>query len=830
MPSRPYILVGVYDTETTTLRLENGELVAFPCLYIYNDISGCDLCAYTENDGDIHFYRYLSEMIGQIQACIERGKAQGYVPIVCAYNLMFDLQPLMQTLACAFEIEVNAQSGTNVYTLDLCEKGQAVLRFWDTFHLENRGLAAMGDACGLKKAYGDWDYSLIRHAETPLTEEEKHYAACDVRIIPMYLCHLLKLYDWLTPDMFGVQVVTKTSLVRQMAKRTFKNIYVKTGKHKRGISLEKCFMELCSQEAPKSFEQYCLRKACFRGGFTFTSCNHAMQLHENTISLDAVSMHHTFIVGRYVPVCFRDYGKDALNIMCKQVLNTSLKDVLAAYHKPFPIGLHVCVNFQNIRLKANSPYESNGIGLLAASKFGSAPQEKPQWGENEAGLKAETVVREQGFHDYAVNPVFAFSKLMSAESCTVFVTELELWNIGRVYDFDSFECLSGEATNKFVKPPDYVTLQSCLLFETKQQAKALLGTYTEGKSYTGEFPELLPKNLCDEMRNGTASKQVLQSWYTQSIKGMFNSIYGTQAQDVFKPRFEYSDDLGIHAGGFSKETFDEVDPTKSKVLYTYGMRIVGGSRMHLLIALELISSACDVMILSGDTDSLKIALCDEAPESIKAALKPLEDATGIAVAYTLKRVHSDYPSLASDMDKVGTFDIEETASGVAHAYQYDGWNKCRVTFDNDGTVSVTCAGLSRPKGTYTIENWFHDMVEAGYDLQWLCECVFGFNATILNSVCHSLERTHPEYTDYIDTEVTDYSGASARVVAPLSVALYESDRELNDVTKKSVSHNYIYLKRLGKSHKIERTFIGQNDGKPFVRVESEYGGYEYRYG
>ena len=167
-------------------------------------------------------------------------------------------------------MSANAQSSTNVYTLDLKINDEIVLRFWDTFHLEMRGLAAMGETCGMPKAKGDWDYSLVRTKETKLTDEELFYAKRDVQIIPAYLCYLLNANEWLQQSDLGLKVITKTSLVRQMAQREIgsKKIKKQNGKE---ITLLHAFELTCKQELPKTYEQYALRKSCFRGGFTFTS-------------------------------------------------------------------------------------------------------------------------------------------------------------------------------------------------------------------------------------------------------------------------------------------------------------------------------------------------------------------------------------------------------------------------------------------------------------------------------------------------------------------------------------------------------------------------------
>ena len=146
---------------------------------------------------------------------------------MAAYNATFDLQTILASLANTYKIAVNAQSSTNIYTLDLCDdEDNILLRFWDTFHLEMRGLAAMGKTCGLAKATGDWNYDLVRTPETPLTELEYFYAARDVQVIPAYLRYLLDANEWLKSSDFGHLLLTKTSIVRQMAKHTIGNKYI----------------------------------------------------------------------------------------------------------------------------------------------------------------------------------------------------------------------------------------------------------------------------------------------------------------------------------------------------------------------------------------------------------------------------------------------------------------------------------------------------------------------------------------------------------------------------------------------------------------------------
>lgn len=261
---RQYRVCAVYDTETTNIGTgENTR--AYPILFIINDIRFVDLTQYdTARDmDDIRYYRHVSDMLDYVAELMNWGRSNDIVPVIAAYNLMFDLQPLMYLLSQSYKMVVNAQTSTSAYTVDLLDdKGKVALRFWDTFYLEMSGLRAMGETCGLPKAVGDWDYSLVRTPETPLTDTELFYAGRDTQVIPAYLAYLLKSNEWLTADMLGCRVLTKTSLVRQMACHEIGVLRFKKANGHRN-NLISAFEMTCRQEFAKTFQQYALRKACF---------------------------------------------------------------------------------------------------------------------------------------------------------------------------------------------------------------------------------------------------------------------------------------------------------------------------------------------------------------------------------------------------------------------------------------------------------------------------------------------------------------------------------------------------------------------------------------
>ena len=789
------VLAAIYDTETTNIGVgENTR--AFPILFIDNDIRDVDIYNYQPDiDDKIHFYRTEQEMQDRIDEYVFWGKCLGVVPIICAYNLMFDLQPLMEDLNGRYEIHANAQSSTNVYTLDLFEDGNQVLRFWDTYHLEMRGLAAMGETCGLGKAVGDWDYSLIRTHKTALSDLELFYAARDVQVIPSYLRYLLHANEWMQQSDLGFRVLTKTSIVRQMARREIERLTVPKKDGKR-LELRHAFMQLCKKELPSNYQIYALRKACFRGGWTFTAARYAMTLQTNVISADAVSMHHTFINGRYVPQDFKPCYPGDLEAHFTAVLNTDFNYVMEHYAKPFDCAFHARVRFRNIRLRKGTCFERWGIALEASSKFKRNIEAGVEIGFDPANVAQENAVREKGFHERFERATFAFGKLYRADEIVLHINELELWTLSRVYEWDSLEAILGEATARFKLPPDFVTLQSNKLFEQKSAAKFINSHYEKGVPYTHDT-KFMPDGIALALKDGTLEPQFFEQWYTSTVKGMFNGIYGTMAQDVFKPQYkcEGGNLVVDESTVTTPENYDEKKPRSTRVLYTYGMRIVGGSRMHMAILMELLWNRFGdrIRVLGGDTDSVKVS-CDTgvSDDEIDDAMRPLGEAAKKAIDTCMFRLRKNFPNFASGLDGIGSFEIENR--GRHYELHYEMWNKARVSFDGRRT-HITCAGLPRPIGLYTIESFMDELIQAGYSPESVLQETVGFDTYVSNAISHTLEHHKPKPSDLYVGKVTDYKGLAVDVYTHQSTALYPAPRWLGETLKLTNRLSVEFLER-----------------------------------
>ena len=795
---KPFKVAAVYDTETTNIQADI-ETRAYPILYIFNDLRNTAIESYDASTDDVRYYRHVDDALAYIDDLIEYGAMHGYVPVIAAYNLMFDMQTLMLALSQAYTINVNAQTATSTYTIDLCVEGNVVCRFWDTFYLEMGGLRAMGETCGLPKAVGDWDYSLVRTPETPLTEDELFYARRDVQVIPQYLQWLLRANHWLTSDMLGCRVLTKTSLVRQMARREIggRRVTLRDGKK---LTLRRAFEMTCNQEFPRNYESYALRKACFRGGLTFTSAKTAALVVRNVASLDVTSMHHAFINGRRLPVKFAAAPTDILQIACERVVNMSLEDVLSNYDDPFRTGLHVAVRFTNFRLRKNTCFDTWGIAICPRSKFVQTLRADTDYSNNERAKTQENNVRAHGYVDSAVDPTYAFGKLYRADECILHVNEIELWNVVQVYEFDGMHVLYGEATTKTIVPPDYVTLQSNMLFARKTDVKNLIKGYTEGTPYVGDIPDSIPEGIARDAKAGELSMNFLQSYYGSTVKGQFNGIYGTQAQDVMKPDYYVTENGELEVDKTTvctPENFAEKRPKTSHVLYTYGMRIVAGSRMHLVIAMMLIYRHFGgrVTVTGGDTDSLKISCDDDVTdEELLDVLKPLHDAIERAINNTMRRVRNTAPDMASTLDHIGQFEVEDCGGTTRYTEHVELWNKARISLDGRGRVHVTCAGLPRPDGVYTIEDFMADVMRAGHGFAETVQMSLGYDVLVDYDICHTLQRNRPHTCDRYIGDVTDYRGKTSHVDTPEAIGLYPSGRWLGESDKQANLENITYLR------------------------------------
>ena len=629
---KKFKLIGSFDTETTADHEHTME--SFVCLLQLRTWSKLSA------PGKTRFFTTPEKLVDALPMNSE------LIPIIAVYNLSFDfvsLAPVFEERG--YKLEAFGPESSPFY-IDVTKGKEIYLRFWEVSTLVPQGLEVMGELAGVPKLKGSWDYTKYREPGAELTEEEKAYAIRDTEVIQAYLAHLLKVNPFLKESDLGTRLLTQTGLVRLYGERVI------------GRKEVRRFVSSAAREEPKTEASYRLRKACFRAGLAFTAGRNAGKIFMNVTSIDTVSMHHSFILGRQVPVEFHEAAPKVIELAVKSVLATSLESVLENYERPFQTAFHAHIRFTNLRLKKGSVFEQQGIATLARGKF--TERVAYEWADGDSSESAENRNRALGYHDTVKNHVFAFGKLVKAEEVEIFLTETETWLMGQVYDWDSLEVLDGEMTLRFQEPPAFILKLDEALYRAKKGMKTVL--------HGGDSP-LVPAAI------KKAPRAVQEAYYKLSAKAQFNSVFGLCAMDAHK--FE--------------TTFK---PTRSpKSWYILGMRIAGGSRLHLALALMLLDRAYRgrFEILGGDTDSIKLTGLTDA--EIQAALKPLHEAITNAIKKTLTAAGIDPTQFAG----IGTFESEGTSE-----LEVEIFNKNRLAWDGE-SFKLTAAGIPTPADKMNLE-------------------------------------------------------------------------------------------------------------------------------
>ena len=724
MQKQKFRVVGSLDTETTSTG--RGAFVCLLQLRTWKTLKG---------RGKTVFYSTPDELI----AALPMGGDP--TPIIAVYNLQFDfisLEPVL--LEQGYELS-SFGPATNPFYIDILKDNQTVLRFWEVSRLCPQGLAVMGELAGLPKLNGEWDYSKYREPGDTLTKEEEAYAERDTEVIQAYLQYIIKTNGFIKESDLGTRLLTQTGLVRLFGERVV------------GRKELRAFRAAAAQEEPEDEGTYRLRKACFRAGLTFTGGSNAGHVFENVTSIDTISMHHSFILGRLVPRGFHKAEPAILERALSTIFETPMKEVLAQYEQPFQTALHARVRFTNLKIKAGSVFEAQGIGTLARGKF--AQNVIYDWEDGNSSEAAENRNRRAGYLDQGKGLRFEFGKLVEAQEATLFLTELEAWVLAQVYDWDDFEVIEGELTTRFQVPPTYILKLDEALYANKCSMKRFL----KGDEQA-EVPQAIK----------SAPRSVQEGYYLRTSKGMFNSIFGLVAMDSHK---------------------FEIDFSKTKnpsSWYAMGMRIAGGSRVHLVIAMLLLNQKFTgrFQILGGDTDSIKIA--GLTTSEIQEALQPLHAAITKAIDITLDQSGID----AKQFKGIGTFESEGTAD-----LEIEVFNKNRLAWTGE-QFELTAAGIPTPTNKPNLETALTALAQK-YGPRMVMTDIYGPNLEVDQTLscflfpvrptsrtvggfaaATSLVPTNRLLGDLFSPEMSSVRNCLPKTYAPRTIALEDSQVVVRD--------------------------------------------------
>ena len=796
MERKPYRIIGAYDSETTNID-DNGNHIAFPILHQIGLLDGTPLEQITPDNVEEHvqieLFRHSFELYDRLDQLVD--VVSDFVPVILCHNLAFDMYGLSPWLN-RHDVRVLAKSARKPITLTIRDDmGSPKLVIWDTLIFTQQGLERMGKDCGYGKGVGEWDYDLIRTPETPLTDSELDYAKRDIYTLVSWFGWWLRRNPDIEPDKLGLNVVTKTGIVRERRRVRFSDLKGNGLRQKVGHY----WLFRCRLEQAKSDDELFTMLAATRGGFTFCASSAASVPYDLSDSdlcvaaYDATSQHPAQLVSKYYPYGFKERNPEILELAFELIGKIPFSRVLDVWEKPFPVAFYACFEFTNLRPKPGTLFERFGVFPLASARYRSFERAKLDEDNGDKAAYQEYMQRRE-YCDTASNAKCAFGKLISADVARLYITELTAWEIWQAYTWDSVKAVHGYETGKFTRPSDMDVISVMQFYKAKDQFKEARETfYREGTIHNAELLENLgiPHAITSSMENGTISTGDVEATYL-SLKADLNAIFGISASNQYRRQtvlgaegIEYIGDFGICNA-----------PKHSKVWYQFGQRIVGWSRIAQICALYLIEPYAR-QVVNGDTDSIKVVIERADLENVERALSRMGRAIDKGKARVCERVRRAYPDMYDELPYIGHYVHEFTTDRFCAS-----WNKayCAQDIGKDGKrhFSFTLAGIPTRKRESSVSSFIgiNGLADRFYSLGWsfddICSLFLGYNVTYANDVIKMNGRKFPEWGETVFLKVRDYLGEVSTVAEPASLALYPMSKTVNDTLSPENAVNSVY--------------------------------------
>lgn len=745
-----------FDSETSSL----GDM-SLPYLYTYI-VTDDRLCEVSRG-----YVRKPEEIVEVFKEWSRESKG---FPVCYAYNLFFDLAPLMDFFDNeGYSFRFFAKTARDWVSVSLMKADHEVMRFVDLSFLQAGGIRLCGDIAGLPKMSGaDYDYSLVRSPETSLSESELAYAYRDVEIMPRFLETLSGIYS-VPVECFGRSILTVSQLSRFISDR----FYGRTRRGRRYKTIKTLQTALVQRESPVGDDTMLLRRACFRGGYTFNSSKRVGHELSNVDVYDISSAYHFYIQSMRTPVEFQPCSKGKFRRLFEATTIVDPFDVFTSPN-PFPYAFHVKLSFHNLRLQ--EPFKSMSTGCLSKSKFAIST-------EYDETMDATLRVQERNrsrCRDRVKGGVWFSEKLVCAERVDVHLSESELWIMSQVYDWDSFDFVEGEWTDKFDCPPDYQTGRSLLLYETKKVYKEVI---VDGD--LSNFDKL-PASV-QMFMEGEPKREALDVLYN-GVKIQLNSLFGEMIRERLTPDWYY----GTFGGTYRDIFTGDVPEWEGREygFYTQGIRVSGYQRAAL-VALIVTADELGIECVYGDTDSLHVM-----------------DNEGF------------FASLVDARNEC----IEEINRRSVVAFQ----SRCGVLFDNSG-VGVMVRENSFDRYCYgRMKTWcgvdkngrFY-IRQSGINTKKLARCVasnpevfslpvlVGWNVVYDMEVAKKTVRNCDGVGERTRVDFVDYQGK--RFTGDVIKAVHLEDIELNAGMVETYRDDVEFLNGLGNTQDIRVKYIDVDD-------------------
>ena len=268
-----------FDIETTSMVI-NGEKFAFS--YIWQFGIGLDKCFYGRTWGE------LLDFFADISDHLQLNESKRLV--IYVHNLGYEFQFMRKYF-----------NWVNIFAIDerkpikaLCDLG---IEFRDSYILS--GYSLVNTAKNLvthkiEKLVGDLDYSLIRHTDTELTEQELKYCENDILIILAYIDEQITQYKDITKI-----PMTNTGRVRSYVRN---NCYYDNTNHKKSNKGKYTRYRKIMQDLTIDSKSYIQLKTAFMGGFTHSNPYYTGVTLNNVGSIDLTSSYPSVMCAEKYPM------------------------------------------------------------------------------------------------------------------------------------------------------------------------------------------------------------------------------------------------------------------------------------------------------------------------------------------------------------------------------------------------------------------------------------------------------------------------------------------------------------------------------------------------
>ena len=268
-----------FDIETTSMVI-NGEKFAFS--YIWQFGIGLDNVYYGRTWGE------LLDFLEDLKGYLDLNESKRLV--IYVHNLGYEFQFMRKYF-----------NWVNIFAIDerkpikaICDLG---IEFRDSYILSGYSLANTAKNLTkhkIEKLVGDLDYSLIRHTETALTEQELKYCENDILIILAYIDEQINQYKDITKI-----PMTNTGRVRSYVRN---NCYYDNTNHRKSNKGKYTRYRKIMSDLTLDIKSYLQLKTAFMGGFTHSNPHLTGITLDNVGSIDLTSSYPSVMCAEKYPM------------------------------------------------------------------------------------------------------------------------------------------------------------------------------------------------------------------------------------------------------------------------------------------------------------------------------------------------------------------------------------------------------------------------------------------------------------------------------------------------------------------------------------------------